>query len=156
MKIIEIQARKKDYLDLLLLGDEQENMVERYLDAGTMFVLDDDGVKCVCVVTDAGDGVLEIKNIATVPAYQRRGYARAMIEFIVDRYRGEYAILQVGTGDSPATVPFYERCGFTRSHVVAEFFLQNYDHPIYEAGVRLVDMVYLRRSLVARNRGSLS
>lgn len=156
MKIIEIQAMKKDYLDLLLLGDEQENMVERYLDAGTMFVLDDDGVKCVCVVTDAGDGVLEIKNIATVPAYQRRGYARAMIEFIVDRYRGEYAILQVGTGDSPATVPFYERCGFTRSHVVAEFFLQNYDHPIYEAGVRLVDMVYLRRSLVARNRGSLS
>lgn len=156
MKIIEIQARKKDYLDLLLLGDEQENMVERYLDAGTMFVLDDDGVKCVCVVTDAGDGVLEIKNIATVPAYQRRGYARAMIEFIVDRYRGEYAILQVGTGDSPATVPFYERCGFTRSHVVAEFFLQNYDHPIYEAGVRLVDMVYLRRSLVARNRGRLS
>ena len=79
-----------------------------------------------------------------------------MIEFIVDRYRGEYAILQVGTGDSPATVPFYERCGFTRSHVVAEFFLQNYDHPIYEAGVRLVDMVYLRRSLVARNRGRLS
>ena len=156
MKIIEIQARKKDYLDLLLLGDEQENMVERYLDAGTMFVLDDDGVKCVCVVTDAGDGVLEIKNIATVPAYQRRGYARAMIEFIVDRYRGEYAILQVGTGDSPATVPFYERCGFTRSHVVAEFFLQNYDHPIYEAGVRLVDMVYLRRSLVARNRSRLS
>ena len=156
MKIIEIQARKKDYLDLLLLGDEQENMVERYLDAGTMFVLDDDGVKCVCVVTDAGDGVLEIKNIATVPAYQRRGYARAMIEFIVDRYQGEYAILQVGTGDSPATVPFYERCGFTRSHVVAEFFLQNYDHPIYEAGVRLVDMVYLRRSLVARNRGRLS
>ena len=156
MKIIEIQARKKDYLDLLLLGDEQENMVERYLDAGTMFVLDDDGVKCVCVVTDAGDGVLEIKNIATVPAYQRRGYARAMIEFIVDRYRGEYAILQVGTGDSPATVPFYERCGFTRSHVVAEFFLQNYDHPIYEAGVRLVDMVYLRRSLAACNRGSLS
>ena len=156
MKIIEIQARKKDYLDLLLLGDEQENMVERYLDAGTMFVLDDDGVKCVCVVTDAGDGVLEIKNIATVTAYQRRGYARAMIEFIVDRYQGEYAILQVGTGDSPATVPFYERCGFTRSHVVAEFFLQNYDHPIYEAGVRLVDMVYLRRSLVARNRGRLS
>ena len=156
MKIIEIQARKKDYLDLLLLGDEQENMVERYLDAGTMFVLDDDGVKCVCVVTDAGDGVLEIKNIATVPAYQRRGYARAMIEFIVDRYRGEYAILQVGTGDSPATVPFYERCGFTRSHVVAEFFLQNYDHPIYEVGVRLVDMVYLRRSLVAPNRSRLS
>ena len=101
MKIIEIQARKKDYLDLLLFGNKQENMVERYLDAGTMFVLDDDGVKCVCVVTDAGDGVLEIKNIATVPAYQRRGYARAMIEFIVDQLPGRIRDSAGGNGEHP-------------------------------------------------------
>lgn len=29
-----------------------EEMIDRYLDRGTMFVLEDDGVKCECGVTD--------------------------------------------------------------------------------------------------------
>lgn len=55
--------------------------------------------------------------------------------------------MQVGTGDSPLTVPFYEKCGFTRSHVAKNFFTDNYDHPIYECGVLLTDMIYLRRKI---------
>ena len=43
MKIIEITENKKEYLDLLLLADEQEDMIDRYLDQGTMYVLDDNG-----------------------------------------------------------------------------------------------------------------
>lgn len=58
-----------------------------------------------------------------------------------------FSVLQVGTGDSPLTVPFYETCGFTRSHVVEGFFTEHYDRPIIEGGVQLVDMVYLRRGL---------
>ena len=46
MKIIEVKENKKQYLDLLLLADEQEDMVDRYLDNGKMYVLDDNGVKC--------------------------------------------------------------------------------------------------------------
>ena len=48
------------------------------------------------------------------------------------------------------TVPFYEKCGFVRSHEIKDFFIDNYDHPIYEDGVRLKDMIYLRRSLSGR------
>ena len=132
MKIIEVKENKKQYLDLLLLADEQEDMVDRYLDNGKMYVLND---------------ILEIKNIATVPEYQGKGYARALIEFIVNNYREQYAILQVGTGDSPLTIPFYEKCGFVRSHIISNFFIDNYDHPIYESGIQLVDMVYLQRPL---------
>ena len=55
--------------------------------------------------------------------------------------------MQVGTGDSPLTIPFYEKCGFVRSHIIPHFFTDNYDHPIYEDGVQLVDMVYLQRKL---------
>ena len=142
-----VTENKKDYLDLLLLADEQEDMIDRYLARGTMYILQEGDVKCVCVVTDEGDGVLEIKNIATRPECQGRGYARAMIEFLAEEYAGKYTVLQVGTGDSPLTVPFYERCGFVRSHTVPHFFTDNYDHPIYECGVQLVDMVYLRRPL---------
>ena len=147
MAMIEVTDHKKQYLDLLLLADEQEDMIDRYLDRGTMYVLDDNGVKCECVVTDEGNGVLEIKNIATVPECQGKGYAKALIDFVVQKYKEHYTVLQVGTGDSPLTIPFYERCGFVRSHSIPNFFTDNYDHPIFECGVQLVDMIYLQRPL---------
>ncbi len=147
MEIKEIRENKKQYLSLLLLGDEQEDMIDRYLEKGTLYVLDDGGVKTVCVVTDEGDGILEIKNIATAPDSQGKGYGKAMIDFIVQTYRGQYAFLQTGTGDSPLTVPFYERCGFSRSHVIPHFFTEHYDHPIWEGGKMLDDMIYFRRKL---------
>ncbi|HIU74466.1 MULTISPECIES: GNAT family N-acetyltransferase [Bacteria] len=147
MIITEVIKNKKQFLSLLLLADEQENMVDRYLERGTMYVLDDNGVKAECVVTDEGDGILEIKNIATVPEYQGKGYAKALIYFLVNEYDDKYSVLQVGTGDSPLTVPFYEKCGFVRSHTIPNFFTDNYDNPIFECGVRLVDMVIFRRNL---------
>ena len=73
MKIIEITENKKEYLNLLLLADEQEDMIDRYLEKGRMYVLDDDGIKSECVVTDEGNGLFEIKNIATYPEYQGKG-----------------------------------------------------------------------------------
>lgn len=147
MKIKEIKQDKKQYMDLLLLADEQESMIDRYLDRGSMYVLEDFGVKAECVVTDEGNGILEIKNIATSPAYHCKGYGKALIDFICATYKDQFSILQVGTGDSPLTVPFYEKCGFQRSHTIKNFFTDNYDHEIYEAGVRLIDMVYLQKRL---------
>ncbi len=147
MKIKKIENNKKQYLSLLLLADEQEDMIDRYLDRGWMYVLDDDGIKCECVVTDEGKGVLEIKNIATMQAYQRKGYASALIDFIADKYKGKYSILQVGTGDTPLTISFYEKTGFVRTHRIKNFFTDNYNHPIYECGIQLVDMIYLQRKL---------
>ena len=74
-----------------------------------------------------------------------------MIEFIIQRYEGEYSVLQVGTGDSPLTIPFYEKCSFTYSHRIKNFFTDYYDHPIYECGIQLVDMIYLRRKLEGKS-----
>ena len=147
MKIREVKQNKKDYLALLLLADEQESMIDRYIDRGTMYVLEDGGVKCECMVTDEGNGILEIKNIATEPELQRNGYAKKMVEYIAEKYKGKYSVLQVGTGDSPLTVPFYEKCGFVKTHSIKNFFIDNYDHPIYECGVRLTDMIYLQRAI---------
>ena len=147
MNIKEITKNKKRLLPLLLLADEQENMIDRYIDRGTMYALIDDGeVKSECIVTDEGCGILEIKNFATAQDCQK-GYGKKLIEFVTEKYKGQYSILQVGTGDSPATVPFYEKCGFTRSHRIKNFFTDNYDHPVYDGGVHLVDMVYLRKKL---------
>ena len=122
-------------------------MIDRYLERGTMYILDDDGIKVECVITEEPNGILEIKNIATEPSHQRKGYGKMLIDFIVAKYSGQYSILQAGTGDSPLTVSFYEKCGFQRSHIVKDFFIENYNHPIYECGVQLVDMIYLQKEL---------
>ena len=122
-------------------------MIDRYLERGTMYILDDDGIKVECVITEEPNGILEIKNIATEPSHQRKGYGKMLIDFIVAKYSGQYSILQAGTGDSPLTVSFYEKCGFQRSHIVKGFFIENYNHPIYECGVQLVDMIYLQKEL---------
>ena len=147
MEIREIK-NKRDYLPLLLLADEQEDMIHRYLDRGVMFILEEDGVvKAECVVTDEGQGVLEIQNLAVAPEYQGKGYGKRLIEFVAEHYRNQYSILQVGTGDSPLTVPFYEHCGFARHHVLKNYIVDHYDHPIFEGGKQLRDKIVLRMQL---------
>ena len=147
MEFRQVLSDKKQYLDLLLLADEQEDMIDRYLDPGDMFVLSDPEVVAVCVVCDLGNSVFEIKNLAVSPVHQGKGYGRKLLDFVTDHYRPVCRSLLVGTGDSPLTLPFYKKCGFTEHHRVKNFFTDNYDHPIFEAGVQLVDMVYLEKGL---------
>ena len=147
-KIRKVDVDKKRYLSLLLLADEQENMIDRYLERGSLYIMEDNGiVKAETVVTDEGDGVVEIKSLAVATEFQGMGYGRSMIRFVAEHYKDLYTTLQVGTGDSPITVPFYESCGFVQHHVDKNFILDNYDHPIYEGGKQLKDMVYLRMPL---------
>lgn len=147
MEIREIKEDKKIYIELLLLADEEVKMIDKYLDRGQMFVLDDEGIKAECVVTQEEDNVIEIKNIAVYPKYQKKGYGKKLIEFIETKYKNDFDIIRVGTGDSKLTVPFYENCGFRRSYCIKDFFVNNYENPIYEDGIRLKDMVYLEKKL---------
>lgn len=145
MQIRQIKTDKKAYLDLLLLADEQEDMIDKYLGRGELFVLSDDGgVKAECVVTREGEGVYELKNIAVAPQHQRKGYGRALIDNVFSHY-ADCRTLLVGTGDVPSSLGFYHACGFADSHRLLNFFTDHYRHPMFEDGVQLVDMVYLKR-----------
>ena len=119
-------------------------MIDRYLERGDMYVLKTPLGMALCVVTDEGDGVLELKNIAVAPDCQRRGYGKQLIEFAFSYY-GDCERMLVGTGDVPSSLGFYHSCGFTESHRVKNFFTDHYDHPMFEDGKQLVDMVYLKR-----------
>jgi GNAT superfamily N-acetyltransferase len=148
LEIIKVEdSEKTKYMDLLLIADEQVDMIEKYLYRGEMFALYDDDLKALCVVTQEQPGIYEIKNIVTVPKYQRKGYGQKLISFIVNYYKESGSELYVGTGDSPMTLNFYEKCGFKKSHIVKNFFIDNYDHPMFEDGKQLVDMIYLKRLL---------
>lgn len=145
MTIKQVMKGKKEYIDLLLLADEQEDMIDKYLERGEMFVLDDNGIKAECVITQEGDGIYELKNIAVLPDCQRKGYGKSLIEFLFSNYTHCRTML-VGTGDVPSALTFYNKCGFRESHRIKNFFTDNYDHPMFEDGKQLIDMVYLKRT----------
>jgi GNAT superfamily N-acetyltransferase len=148
MDVIKIRDEdKENYIDMLLLADEQESMINKYLYRGEVFVLCDSGVKSICVVTKESSYSYEIKNIATDPQHRGKGYGRFLIEFVINHYKDVGDTLYVGTGDSLDILNFYGGCGFSRSHIVKNFFTDNYDHPIYDNGNLLTDMVYLKMAL---------
>ena len=148
VRIEEIGYDRETCLPLLLMGDEQEDMIDRYIGRSRLYAMyERDRMVCLCAVTDEGGGLCEIKNLATAPGFRRRGYGKAMIGFVERHYSRSHRVLQVGTGESPATMGFYERCGFVFSHRLPDFFTENYTVPIVEEGVRLEDMVYLKKEL---------
>lgn len=147
VKIEKISNNKKQFLDLLLLADEQENMIDKYLPGGDLFALYDDGLKSVCVVISINSDTCELKNIATYGKYQGKGYGRALINHIFDFYKNDFTTILVGTGEIPGILSFYESCGFEMSYRVNNFFTDNYDHPVFEDGRQLVDMIYLKKKL---------
>ena len=71
MKIIEVTDNKKQYLDLLLLADEQEDMVDRYLDSAVQA-----GWQTVTLVHGKGTGALraalwkELKRDKRIASYR--------------------------------------------------------------------------------------
>lgn len=144
-----ITENKKQFIDLLLLADEEEKMIDRYLDRGKVFVLyDDEKERSICVVTHEGEGIYELKNLATYPSFQKMGYARHLVQFIFNFYKSEKATsILVGTGNNTPTVNFYKKCGFEESHILKNFFTDNYSKPIIDEGILLVDMIYLKKNI---------
>ncbi len=147
MDIKIIKGNKKRFLDLLLLADEQENMIDKYVERGELFALYDGDLKSICVITKEDEDVYELKNVATYEKYQGKGYGSCLIKHILEHYQDKCKRMIVGTGDSPWIISFYEHCGFVYSHSVKDFFIDNYDHPMFENGIQLVDMVYLKKDI---------
>ena len=149
----EVKFNKTDYMELLLIGDEQESMIAKYLDKGRLFIMRNEETVCAaCVVTDEGDSTLELKNIAVYPEFQRQGLGKRLITYIENKFGGRFSRMILGTGDSTLTVPFYEKCGYKKCGVIKNFFIDNYDHPIIEAGVQLCDMICFEKELSANGR----
>ena len=145
MEILTITENKEQYMDLLLLGDEQKSMIEKYLQRGVLFALFDDyDLKTAAVVTKEDNDTYEIKNLATLEIYQDKGYGSSMVKHIIQCYNKKCKKIIVGTGDNERILIFYEKLGFTYSHTIKDFFIKNYDHAIIEDGKQLKDMIYYK------------
>ena len=142
MEIVRVEENKWNYRELLLLADPSEEIVNRYLSGGELFVVLEDGRAIAEAVVDPAG---EVKNLAVVPDRQGTGIGRMLLERLCEHYRGRFECLSVGTAE--AGVAYYEKCGFHYSHTVKNFFTDNYPEPILDNGILCVDMIYLKRQL---------
>lgn len=146
LRIERIDNDKKQYLNLLLIGDESVSMIDKYLDSGLLYVgFIGENAVAVCVTVSISNNVTEVKNLAVYPEWQKKGIGRRMLCYAESLNSGKTIIL--GTGETPSTLNFYRKCGYVYSHRIANFFTDNYESPIIEDGITLKDMIYLTKSV---------
>lgn len=148
VKIELIKNNKKDYLYLLLIGDESEMMIDKYLKNGSLYVLfkDSKAVSCA-VITEGTDSVCELKNLATLPEFQNKGYASILLDYIFKNYSKRFNFIAAGTGYGSKNVLFYKQKGFIKSRIIKNFFIENYPQKIIENNRQIKDMIYLIKKL---------
>ena len=146
MEIREVNSNKDDFMEILLIGDEEVSMINKYLEQSTIFALyDNDILTSVCAVMEVDSETVEIKNLATYPEYQNKGYASKLLNFVFDRYKKDFKAVILGTGENETTLNFYKKRGFIQTRRIKNFFADNYSNPIFENGKQLVDMIYLKK-----------
>ncbi len=149
-RIRQLGNSEKTPYDLLLLADETTEAINRYIFKSEIYILELEN-KAIALyafyVLNKED--VEIKNIAVAKEYQRQGMGRLLLKDAVDRARSRgFRRVIIGTGDvSTMPMHFYQKEGFEVFSVKKNFFTDNYPDPIYEKGVRLIDMVMLKKDV---------
>lgn len=157
MNDIEFQRIEKDYpYNLLLQADETKEGINQYLFDSEVYVAKLAGREepvGVCCLLRIDAGTVELMNIAVDEPFRGRGIGGAIIEKAAliaagQGYRG--IILGTGTEDcAPGQIRFYERCGFRKSGLRKNYFIEKYpDDPIRVNGVQMRDMQMLRMDII--------
>ena len=146
-KIDKVTTNKQEYIDILFIADPSRPAIEKYLYKSDLFVMfENERPVCAACVQEVSKDTCELKNIAATK--MRRGYGSKMIEYLCSYYKSKYKHMEVGTGNSSVVnIDFYKRNGFDFTHQIDNFFVDNYDEPIYEDGVQCKHMVMLKKRL---------
>ncbi|GAB3530214.1 GNAT family N-acetyltransferase [Photobacterium alginatilyticum] len=138
-------------MHLLLEADPSEANVTKYLMSARCYVaVSNDEVVGVCVLnntqddTKKDDNKIELFNIAVSPDRQGQGVGKALLQFVIEsEKRRGISCIELGTGTFGYQLAFYQRLGFRVDSILKNFFLDNYDGPIYEVGIQHKDMLRL-------------
>ncbi len=130
-------------VSLLLLADPLEAKVRDYLHGATCFgAFEENELVGVCVANSNNDGEIELFNIATLPNMQGQGIGTKLLEFVICEFKiRNVGKLVLGTGTFGHQLAFYQSLGFRAEEVWKNFFVDNYDEPIYENGLQHYDML---------------
>jgi ribosomal protein S18 acetylase RimI-like enzyme len=142
MEIKKVKDNKKQYMNLLLEADPDENIVNKYINKSDMYIIvENEKAVCEIVITEVNQDECELKNIATLKEHRGKGYAQKLIEYVFNEYKEKYKRMIVGTTEN--MIPFYVLNGFTKyHHTVKNFFVDNYDKEIWDGDLHCIDMYY--------------
>jgi ribosomal protein S18 acetylase RimI-like enzyme len=137
-----------ELMDLLLSADPDKKSISSYLPSSEVLVCRGNEISLGIAVVVKKAGVFELKNIAVLEEYQGKGIAKSMIGKVKQLAKESGAkALEVGTGNSSLSqLALYQKCGF-RMHSIESGFFDSYPEPIFENGIRCIDMVRLRAEL---------
>lgn len=136
-------------MELLLLADPSEKCIHSYLLGSICFgVFDGEDLLGACVVNSKQDGVSEIYNLAVLETHQKRGIGTNLMRFVLAELAQQgIKMVELGTGLFGHQLAFYQSLGFEVESVVKDFFVENYDEPIFERGQQHIDMARMSKSL---------
>ncbi|MFC4727174.1 GNAT family N-acetyltransferase [Coralloluteibacterium thermophilus] len=132
---------------LLMLADPSEEKIRAYLPGSRCFVGSSDGSDvAACVVLPRDAGTYELMSISVRPDRQQRGHGTALLKWVLAFFgRLGARRMEVGTGTFGHQLAFYQRQGFRVARIDRDFFVDNYPEPIFEDGIRHLDMLRLVR-----------
>lgn len=132
-------------MDLLLEADPSEKLVKSYLAKSHCYVaFDSEEIVGVYVLCPLNESTLELMNIAVRPELRGWGTGTKMLRHAIDSAKKLGAKrLELGTGTFGYQLAFYQKAGFRVREVEYDYFLNNYDEPIVEDGIRHKDRLRL-------------
>ncbi|MDZ5710798.1 GNAT family N-acetyltransferase [Jeotgalibacillus haloalkalitolerans] len=141
--------QRTDYIDLLLLADDSEDAVRSYIDYGDLYVIHiENQIVGVMLLIPLSEDTVELKNIALSGNQRGKGIGKEAIEAAVKLYKDNgFCTMNVGTANSSIeNLAFYQKAGFRMYTIIKDYFA-DYDPPVYEHGIRALDLVMFEREL---------
>lgn len=136
--------------DLLLLADETVGAINKYVFESNIYVLEiDHSLIATYVLYSLNENEIEIKNIAVNKTFQGKGIGRFLLQDASMRAKEKgYRSLLIGTADAAIKqLNMYQKAGFEIFDVKKYFYTNNYPEPIFQDGIKLRDMLMLRKMI---------
>lgn len=138
--------------ELLLEADPDRAKVEAYLPQSDCFVatVGGDTMAGVVVVCKQGEGLAEVMNLAVADIFRRRGIARQLLHYIIDRWAKEHSVIRLRVctaSSSVAPLMLYQQAGFDLVAIDRDYFVRNYSEPIWEKGMPCRHRLVFERSV---------
>ncbi|WP_170289357.1 GNAT family N-acetyltransferase [Metabacillus lacus] len=141
---------KSHFMNLMLLADESENMINKYLGACDVYAAfgKDTEAIAAAAVQRKGEKSAEIMNMAVRENLQGRGIGKAMLTSLLQELKKENVTrVMVGTANSSLdNIAFYQKAGFRMKEIRRDYFLA-YPEIIVENGIRALDMIVFQQEI---------
>lgn len=136
--------------ELLLLADPSKKLIDEYINDSLLYLaVYEKAIIGVYALFPLDNGVAEIKNIAVHDNSQGKGIGTLLLNSAIkiSEEKG-YKQLLIGTANSSVgQLYFYQKCGFEITSIRKNFFLENYQEPIFENGIQCKHMIILTKNL---------